>query len=93
MPWYGSQHSYFISERSKFQFLIHRVAILLPEGISTLSWLGGLACPGNPESYAGGSLATGRVSQAREVNMGSDQREIPWSSRLGVGREANNLTL
>jgi hypothetical protein len=28
---------------------------------------------GKPESYAGGSLATGRVSQARQVNMGRDQ--------------------
>jgi hypothetical protein len=27
----------------------------------------------NPESYAGGSLPTGRISQAREVNMGRDQ--------------------
>jgi hypothetical protein len=33
----------------------------------------GLACPGNPESYAGGRLTTGRVSQARQVNMGRDQ--------------------
>jgi hypothetical protein len=35
--------------------------------------VGGLACPGNLDSYAGGSLATGRVSQTRQVNMGRDQ--------------------
>jgi hypothetical protein len=44
-------------------------------------------------SYAGGSLATGRSPKPdRLIWVGTRQREIPWSSRLGVGREANNLT-
>ncbi|KAG8172081.1 hypothetical protein JTE90_019317 [Oedothorax gibbosus] len=32
--------------------------------------VGGLACSSNPESYAGGSLATGRVSHAGQVFVG-----------------------
>jgi len=34
------------------------------------------------------ALATGRATLASKVD-----KEIPWSSRLGVGREVNNLTL
>ena len=40
----------------------------------------------DPESYAGGSLATGRVSHARQVKGDDpDKKGLPWSSRLGVG--------
>jgi hypothetical protein len=64
-----------------------------PQRYFHLDVVEGLACPGNPESYAGGSLATGRISKPdRSIWVGTRQREIPWSSRLGVGREANNLT-
>jgi hypothetical protein len=45
------------------------------------------------ESYAGGSVAIGRASYARQYK-GDDlsTKGIPWSSRLRVGREANNPT-
>jgi hypothetical protein len=42
----------------------------------------GLACSQDPERYASRSVATCRVYHA----------EKPWSSRLGVGCEINNLT-
>ena len=41
----------------------------------------------DPESYAGGSIATGRTSRDRNVK-GNDQEKkgVAWSSRLDVGR-------
>ena len=46
----------------------------------------------DPEGYAGGSVATGRVSQAGQVKrVEARRREIPWPSRLGVGHKASNL--
>jgi hypothetical protein len=42
----------------------------------------------DPESYAGGRVTTGRVSLAGEVRLIG----VPWFSRLGVGREAYDLT-
>jgi hypothetical protein len=45
----------------------------------------GLACSNDLKSYAGGSVATGRVSQAEQVKSEVPDRERPWSSRLGVG--------
>jgi hypothetical protein len=40
------------------------------------------------------ALATGRATLAGQVEGdGPDKRGYPWSSRLGVGRGANNLTL
>jgi len=41
----------------------------------------------NPESYADGSIATGRVFHARQVKSeGTRQNVISWPSRLGVGQ-------
>jgi hypothetical protein len=50
----------------------------------------GFAWSNDPESYAGGSIATGRASHARQVE-GDDPDKIPWSSRLEFGCEADNL--
>jgi len=45
-----------------------------------------LAWCDDPESYAGGSVATGRATLAGQVKGDAPrQREIHWSSRLGVG--------
>ena len=49
----------------------------------------GLAWSNDPEGYAGSSKATGRAPHAREVKVGYG---IPWSSRLGDEREADNPT-
>ena len=47
----------------------------------------GLARSHDPESCAGGSLATGRVSHARQVKGDDpDKKGILWSSRLGVSK-------
>ena len=46
-----------------------------------------LAWPNDPESSAGGSVATARASHAGQVKGDDPARK--W---LGVGREANNLT-
>jgi hypothetical protein len=43
----------------------------------------GLVSSSNPESYAGGSFATSRVSQARQVKrVGTRRREIPRRREL-----------
>jgi hypothetical protein len=60
----------------------------------------------DPESYARGSIATGRGSHAEQVKgeatgrgshaeqvKGDDPNMIPWSSRLGAGRGADTTTL
>ena len=40
----------------------------------------------DPEKYVGGSVATGRASHARHVQGDDpDEKELPWSYRLGVG--------
>jgi ABC-type uncharacterized transport system ATPase subunit len=48
---------------------------------------------GSHESYAGGGRATGRISNAGEVNCSDDpdKRGTLWYSRLGVGRRIKNL--
>jgi hypothetical protein len=46
----------------------------------------------DPKSYAGGSIGAGRASLTRLVEGGDVRlRQVPWSSRLEVGRKANNL--
>jgi len=46
----------------------------------------------NPYSYAGGSVATGRIFRASQVDGDDpDKKVIPWSSRLGFGCEADNF--
>jgi len=38
----------------------------------------------DPESYAGGSIATGRASHATMIAVHDpDKKGIPWSSKLG----------
>jgi hypothetical protein len=37
------------------------------DGVSTLSLWWGLSAPGDPESYAGGSVATGRATHVGQV--------------------------
>jgi len=49
----------------------------------------GLVGSNDPESYDGGSVATGRVSLAGQVKGDDPDPGVPWSSRLGVGREAD----
>jgi hypothetical protein len=53
----------------------------------------GLACSEYPESYAGGSVATGRGSHAGEDKVDDPDKGIPWSSRLEVVRGDENPTL
>jgi hypothetical protein len=48
----------------------------------------GLAWSNGPESYVGGSIATGRGSHAGQM-----MTQIPWSSGLGIGSGADNPTL
>jgi hypothetical protein len=46
----------------------------------------GLALPHDPESYAGGSIAAGRISHAGQIKGDDpDKKGIPWLSRLGLG--------
>jgi len=53
----------------------------------------GLLWSNDPESCAGGSVATGRVFHASQVDGDDpDKKVIPWSSRLGFGFEAYNHT-
>jgi len=52
----------------------------------------GLAWLNYPDSNAGSSVATVRVSHAREVKGGYPTKGIPWSSRLGFGHGAVNPT-
>jgi hypothetical protein len=47
--------------------------------------VGGLEWSNDPESYAGGSIATGRASHVGKVKGDVPDKETPWSSRLGVG--------
>jgi len=47
----------------------------------------GLASSNDPESYAGGRVATGRASQARQVR-GGDPDKSSWSSNFGIWRAA-----
>jgi len=47
-----------------------------------------------PEGHAGGSITIDRVSShAGQVKDDGPDTGIHWSSRLEVGREANNFTL
>jgi hypothetical protein len=51
-----------------------------------------LAWSNDPKSYAGDSVATGRVSYARLVKGDdSHKKRYPGSPGLWVGREADNL--
>jgi hypothetical protein len=50
----------------------------------------GLPRSNDLESYDGGSVATGRVSLDGQVKGDDPDPGLPWSSRLGVGREADN---
>jgi hypothetical protein len=64
-----------------------------PPKVSLFDVVVGLAWSEDPESYAGGSTATGRGSHAGQVKGDDPEKRIPWSSRLGVGRGADNPTL
>jgi hypothetical protein len=46
--------------------------------------VGGLERSNGPESYAGGSVATGRASHTGKVRGDDPDKETPWFSRLGV---------
>ena len=64
------------------RFRLHRKVSLLGRG--------GGACV---ESYAGGSVDTGRASHVRQVKGdGSDKRGYPGPPGWGLGREANHPT-
>ena len=57
-----------MNERTDFRELYTTIPPLKPpppsDGVSTLSWWGGLERLNDSAGHAGGSLATGRVSQA-----------------------------
>jgi len=56
----------------------------------------GLVSSSNPESYAGGSLATSRVSQTGQVKrVGTKRREIPrrWELRLKNSSDAGSSVI
>ena len=61
--------------------------------VNRLAVAGRPACPYDPQSYAGGSLVllAGLTMPDWSVGEGTD-KTTPWSSRLGVGREASNAT-
>jgi len=64
----------------------------LPRWFLHLNVVGEFASFCDPESCAGGSVATGRVTQAPTGQRVEARRgETPWPSRLGVGRKASNL--
>jgi hypothetical protein len=48
---------------------------VLPSMVSHLIVVTGFVCPNDQESYAGSSLATGRVSQARQVSREGPDKE------------------
>jgi hypothetical protein len=55
----------------------------LPRCYHHLVWVEGLVSSSNPESYAGGSIATNRVSQAGQVKrVETRRREIPRIRKL-----------
>jgi hypothetical protein len=58
---------------------------------SHLGMAGGLVCSLDPKSYASGSMATGRITQAGLVEGQEEERRGPpgW----GLRREASDLTL
>jgi len=51
----------------------------------------GLAWSNDSDSYAGSSVATGRVSNARQLK-GDDPDKKGYPSMLGVGHGAENYT-
>jgi hypothetical protein len=53
--------------------------------------VGGLEWSNDPESYAGGSVVTGRVSLAGQVE--GDDPDYPAPPEQGVGRAAGECTL
>jgi hypothetical protein len=57
-----------------------------PPKVSLFDVVVGLAWSEDPGSYAGGS-------HAGQVKGDDPEKRIPWSSRLGVGRGADNPTL
>ena len=57
-----------------------------PQIIPTLVQWSGLAWYNDPESYAGGSVATGRASHDRQVKGDDPDKKIyPGPSRWGFG--------
>jgi hypothetical protein len=53
----------------------------------------GLVWSNDPESYVGGSVATGRASHAGEVESDDpDKKGYPGPPVWGLGNEANNFT-
>jgi len=63
--------------------------------VSLLGVVVGLMWSNDPGSYVGGSVANGRVFHASQVDGDDPDKKvwvITWSSRLGFGCEAYNLT-
>jgi hypothetical protein len=53
----------------------------------------GFECSCDPESYAGGSVATGRTTQAGQIKLKEPgEKGYTGPPGWGVGREANNLS-
>jgi hypothetical protein len=53
----------------------------------------GLVWSDDPESYAGGTIAAGMASHARQVKGdGPDKKAYPGLPRWGFGREADSLS-
>jgi hypothetical protein len=73
----------------KYKIMVGYVTVYLLYREKTHSDFGilvGLTWSNVPESYAGGSVATGRASQARQVRD-DDPDKMSWYSSLGFGVE------
>jgi hypothetical protein len=73
-------------------YKLHLIS-LSPRKYPYFDVVAGLVCSDDPESYAGGSAATGRASHARQVK-GDDTDKKGYTSPpgCGVGRGAGNPT-
>jgi hypothetical protein len=63
---------------------IKRGSQYFPSQLALLYVVVGLACPYDPESCAGGSVAAGRISHAGQVK-GDDPDKKGYPSPLGLG--------
>jgi len=78
--------------RNECKILIRKPLGILPRWCLHLNVLREYESYRDPESYAGGSVATGRDNQAGTgQRVEATRRERPWPSRLGIGRKASTL--
>ena len=65
---------------------------ILPEVFLNLASWWGLCGHVTPRSMLAVAYATGKASHARQFGGDDSDEWLPWPSRLGFGREANNPT-